>query len=92
MVRTLVIAGTAMIRIAAADILAFVSTVDDAEIRSIAGTAVGDACAFDTDGAAGTHRSWTGGAFCTAEFVVRIGIDAFDGIGSRTGTDIYETG
>lgn len=73
-----------MIGIIAANILALISTVDDAEVRGITGTAVGQASAFDADGTAGTHRSRGGSAFCAAEFVVRFGIDAFDGIGRCT--------
>ncbi len=80
-----------MIRIIAVDVFAFISAVDDTEIRRIAGTAVGDAGTFDTNLTAGTHRSLLGIAFCTAELVVRLGIDASDGIGRRSRTDIHKS-
>ncbi len=80
-----------MIRVIAVDIFAFIIAVDDTEIRGIAAAAVGDACAFDTYGTARTRCSLVGGTGCAAVSIIGFGIDAFDGIGCRTGTDIYET-
>ena len=78
-----------MICIIAVDIFAFIIAIDDAEIRRIAAAAVLNALTFNTDGTAGTRRSWVGSAFCAAIGIISSGIDAFDGIGRRSGTHIH---
>ena len=80
-----------MFSVIAADIFADILTIDDTEIRGIAGAAVRHTGAVYTNLSARTWCSRTAAA-CTAVIVIAFGIDAFDGVCCRSCTYIYKTG